>query len=192
MFMQVRYMLFVWIPPALTPAERLWLGGEITRVGPAAFARVLKVRMSGAGSDGKVSFAEVIQAARLGNQLRGQDHTERLGADTDRNGAILALVSIVWLFFTACVWTSWHHWRYFFIVFVAAPFFLSVTLGTMHLMHRHIDQWVRGILDEYTKAVAARALPQGIRPPQPGAPRSLWRRDDQSSGNRWSFWKRYG
>ena len=36
MFMQVRYTLFVWIPPALTPTERLWLGGEIARVGPAA------------------------------------------------------------------------------------------------------------------------------------------------------------
>ena len=171
MFMQVRYTLFAWIPPALTPAERLWLGGEVARVGPAAFARVLKARMSEhrrAGSDGKVSFAEVIRAAGLSNQLRGHDHTERLGEDTGRNAAILGLVAIVWLVFTACVWISWHHWRYFFIVFVVAPFFLSVTLGTMLLMHHHIDQWVRGLLDEYTGAASAGVVPQGHPVPQPG------------------------
>ena len=164
MFMQVRYTLFAWIPPALTPAERLWLGGEIARVGPATFARVLKARMSEhrrAGSDGKLSFADVIHAAGLSNQSR--DHAERLGEDTERNGAIVGLVAIVWLVFTACVWHSWRDWRYFFIVFVVAPIFLAVTLGTMLLMHHHIDQWVRGLLNEYTTAASAGAVPNEIR-----------------------------
>jgi hypothetical protein len=181
MFMQVRYTLFVWIPPALTPAERLWLGGEIARVGPAAFARVLKARMSEhrrVNNDGKVSFAEVIHAAGLSNQLRGKDHAESLGEDTGRTSAILGLVAIVWLVFTACVWTSWHQWRYFFIVFVVAPFFLSVTLGTMLLMHHHIDQWVRGLMDEYAKAAAGSAERKDIRS-NPGPQTSFRKSDDK-------------
>ena len=171
MFMQVRYTLFVWIPPALTPGERLWLAGEIARVGPAAFARVLKARMSEhrrVDNDGKVSFAEVIHAAGLSEQLRGKDHIERLGEDTRRSAAIVGLLATAWLVFTAYVWTPWHYWHYFFIVFVAVPFFLSVTLGTMLLMHHHIDQWVRGLMDEYATATAGSAERKDTRSRNPG------------------------
>src|SRR5262249_4902264 len=42
----IMYKIFRWTPPELSPAEKIWLGKEILKVGPDVFAAAFKKRIT--------------------------------------------------------------------------------------------------------------------------------------------------
>lgn len=57
MFVSVPYTIYSWTPPELTSAEKIWLGGEIVRVGHKNFINAYTKRLTaGAGGNNNRSF----------------------------------------------------------------------------------------------------------------------------------------
>src|SRR6266851_9558849 len=96
MFVAIPYTVYRWTPPELSLPEKIWLGGEIAKVGRKAFATALKQRLStpARGSNNKpFTFADVLgDAEKVGNGNRAQS--------TPPTGAVIAAL----LFFGGCFW----------------------------------------------------------------------------------------
>jgi Sel1 repeat len=134
MFVPLRYTIFGWTPPKLSAPERIWLGGEIAKVGRAAFVASLKRRLSDprpSNPNKSFTFAAVLSDA------------EKLNTHPARSPS--AIVVAV-LFFGACF--------AFLVAFPPFLFVLAVSGGSLLWMHRKTERWVQSLIDDYTHAIA--------------------------------------
>jgi hypothetical protein len=134
-----------WTPPALTLPERIWLGGEIAKVGRKAFATSLKRSLSDSSNWSNckpLRFDEILRdAERLRDGKNVQPPISRTAA------ALLLLVfggGVAFLIAAAL------NSRYLAAVAVAG----TVSIGSLFWMSRKIERWAQKLIDEYSQSVA--------------------------------------
>ncbi len=146
MFAAIPYTIYQWKPPELSRPEKIWLGGEIAKVGRKAFVRSLKQRLSkpARGSNNKpFTLAEVLgDAEKLSN-----------GSRQSRPSMIAVLAASLFVGACFCVIAAFH-----FVV----PFLVvgSASGGSLLWMYNKVDRWAQSLIDEYTHAVANGKLPK--------------------------------
>jgi len=141
MFVAVPYKIYVWIPPELALQERIWLGGEITKVGRKAFAASLKRRLSAPrrGANSKTfTFADVLSDAE----------NIRASSSPPTWRILIALA-----FLAGCLWAIAASGL--FVSFTVAILVLGpISFGSAYWAFNKVDRWTDTLVDEYTRAVA--------------------------------------
>jgi hypothetical protein len=138
----VRYRIYGWIPPDLSVEERMVLGEAIVRVGRKQFVASLKRRLSPPLHMTKAeqfSFQDVLYDVEKGLPVR---------AKLSVSATLFALA-----FFAGCIWLIASTPRLLTSFLVTMAIILPISMGSLLLMNRKIDQWVNEIADDFAKEI---------------------------------------
>lgn len=146
MFIPVRYTIYGWTPPELSVSEKIWLGGEIAKVGRKAFAVSLRRKLGpptrNSSNNKPFTFADVLRDAE--NMNKGN----RLQPKPTMLAVLVAL-----LFFGGCFWAlAESNLIVLFLIVVLVVG--SISVGSLLWMYNQVDRWVQSVIDEYAHAVA--------------------------------------
>ena len=148
MFVPVRYTIYGWSPPELSPSERIWLGEEIAKVGRKAFVTALKQKLSAparAPNTRSFTFSEIItDAKRLRDEKRA------------RPGPPMWAVAVTLLFFGGCFWIIASNPRLLVSLLVTMAIVAPISIGSLLWMYNKVDRWAQSFIDEYADSVANR------------------------------------
>jgi TPR repeat protein len=146
MFVAVPYTIYGWVPPELSPSERIWLGGEIAKVGRKFFVAALKQRLS-APARGKnktsFTFAEILEDAK-----RVRD------GGTNKTAPPIRAILVAVIFFGGGVWIIASHPRLLVTFLIAMAVVVPISMGSLFLMYNKIDRWAQSLIDDYADAAA--------------------------------------
>ena len=138
----VRYTIYGWKPPDLPVPERIWLGGEIAKVGKKPFVVSLKRRLGPKAqnsSNKSFTFADIIRDAE--NMNKG------IPAEP-RHPLVMQLVALL-LFGVGLWWVASHP-----PILILFLFVVPISIGSLLFMNNEIERWVQGLVEEYARAVA--------------------------------------
>ena len=146
MFVAVPYTIYGWTPPELSSSEKIWLGGEIAKVGRKAFATAFKQRVSAPArgpNNTPFTFAEILTDAK---KLRD-------GARA-RPAPPMRAVLVAILFFGGCFWIIASNPRLLVTFLIALAVVGPISIGSLLWMYNKVDRWAQSLIDEYADAVA--------------------------------------
>ena len=167
MFVSVPYTIYGWTPPELSSSEKIWLGGEIAKVGRKTFTTALKRRLSAPArgpSKTPFTFAEILTDAK---HVRDEGH--------DHSAPPTRAILVALLFFGGCFWVIASNPRLLVTFLVVIAVVGPISIGSLLWMYNKIDRWAQSLIDEYADAVANGRLEPviGQGAEQPGQQSSL-------------------
>jgi hypothetical protein len=134
--MLIPYTLYQWKPPELPLSERISLGEQIAKVGREAFVDSLKLRLSthSSSTNNSFTFADIIYDAQRRQAKPPRSLKQGVVGLTIFGGGFAGIVAFG-----------------FAIPFLAVT---TVSIGSLLWIHRKVDRWVQGLIDEYTHSIA--------------------------------------
>jgi hypothetical protein len=152
MFVVIPYTIYRWTPPEFSSPEKIWLGGQIAKVGRKAFATSLKKRLSTPDREAKnkpFTFADVLADA---NTVYTKPY-----APPSISAALAGLI-----FLGFCFWIIATNHRALVTFFSAMLLVGPITIGSLLWMNNKVDRWAQSLIDEYANAVANGWMPQAV------------------------------
>jgi hypothetical protein len=148
MFIPLKYTIYSWSPPELSPAEKHWLSGEIARVGKRSFTLALKRKMT-ATSRNETDSSTYHNIIRNAEALNVAEKTNVSQSEKIRSAIILSIFAILVAISIAAMPTQLKV-----IMLIAFVAIIPITFGSLYLCYRDIDRWTQKLLDDHAAAIA--------------------------------------